>query len=150
MREAQVVNRMTVWGLCLIMLAACVKYPDDAGWVAEEFVDALVAADAEVVKSLTMPKQRVKIEGLMDDRQPFRCKGVKFLSIETSAVGSYDSDSNEWRYGVTYQCASKSAPYCLNAKDIVLKETEKGWRVQSWGEICETSGYAIDCEEMCR
>lgn len=135
--------------LCIVLLVSCTKI-DEPDEVATELVEAFVAANVVGAKSVTVPEQWDRIEEWMEGRQPFICSGEKFMAL-TGAGGSgyYDAASNEWNWGLVYQCDSQQTPYCLEVNDIRIRETEGGWKVYDWGEICEAFDYAYRCGEIC-
>jgi len=150
-----VTSTLSVLALCLrvYLLASCTKHYDDPGWVASELVDALVAADLKRAKRVTVPEQWDQLETWMDGRKAIRCRGRGADFDDPWGPGGggwHDAARNEWNYGLVYQCPDRYTPYCLAVNDILIIETEDGWRVASWGRMCEAADLAYKCDEMCR
>jgi hypothetical protein len=133
---------------CVVVLVSCTRKYDRPGDAAFELVDALVAADVDRAKSVTVSEQWDRIEEWMQKREPFICQGGTWDGTGISGSGFRAAD-NEWDYGAVYQCASQRTPYCLRVNDILVRETVDGWKVYDWGSICEASDYAIGCVELC-
>jgi len=135
----------SLWLYCTVK-----EQPDEPGPgdIADDLVEALVAADLEGAKMLTMPEQWDRIEGWMEGRQPFRCRGGAWDATGVSGSGGPASVDIGWRWSLTYQCASERTPYCLLVTDILTQETEEGWRVFGWGSIYEAFDYGHKCQEM--
>jgi hypothetical protein len=131
-----------------MLLVSCAKHYDTPDGAAFGLIDAFVAADVEKAKSATVPEQWDRIDEWMQEREPFTCPGLGWGSSGISGSGLRIAD-NEWHYGAVYQCADERTPYCLLVNDILVRETEDGWKVYDWGSMCETSDYAIGCTELC-
>lgn len=138
--------------LCLMVVLASCACPvaDEPGAVASELVDAFVAADVDRAKAVTVPEQWPRIEEWMEGRQPFACRGGEWDTTGISGAGGHSSGTDEWNWGLTYQCTSDRTPYCLDVNDIIFRETADAWKVHDWGAVCEAAGFGYKCQEMCR
>ncbi len=136
--------------LCVVLLASCTKHYDDPVVLASELVDAFVDADVKKAQSITVPEQWDRIEEWMEGREPFNCRGGEWDTTGTggSCYSAADNE-DEMDCGLVYQCSSERTPYCLEVNDILVKETEDGWKVYDWGKICEAFDYAYKCGELC-
>lgn len=134
--------------LCSMMLASCAQHTEPET-IAFDFIEALVNADFERAKSLTIEEQWDRIEEWMEERQPFKCQGGEWDTTGISGGGNYNTVDNEWNWSGVYQCTSQETPYCLRVNDILMKETGNGWKVYDWGKICEAFDYAYRCGEIC-
>jgi len=136
--------------LCLyiMLLASCTKHYDDPAVVASELVYAFVDADVRKAQSLTVLEQWDRIEEQMEGREPFKCREGEWDTTGTSGT-CYHAADNERDCGLVYQCASERTPYCLLVNDILVRETENGWKVYDWGSICEAFNHSYRCEELC-
>ena len=150
LQQIQGGNRNALGKLSRLMLCSCVvliscakRYdsPYDAG---DTLIEAFLAADIKRAKSATVPEQWDRIEELMEGREPFKCRGE--WSIDGAALQTADDERD---YGATYQCVSQLTPYCLRINDILIRETEDGWKVYDWGSMCEALDYADKCSELC-
>lgn len=117
----------------------------------DEFVMAFVTADLERAKAVIAPQHWKTLAEAMKGRQPFHCPLDGWLNEDTgiSGAGRYDGRIKSWTWGLGYQCASSSAPFCLDIHDIVVQEIEDQSKVVSWGKICEAHDYSYRCAEMC-
>jgi hypothetical protein len=122
---------------CCVVLVSCTRNYDRYG-AGDALFDAFLAMDIEKAKSVTVPEQWDRIEALMAEREPFKCRGESNISGSSRRITDY-----EWTYGAIYQCLSP--PHCLEIDDILLKKTEDGWKVYDWGKMCEASDYGVGC-----
>ncbi|MBN1315669.1 MAG: hypothetical protein JXA42_09385 [Anaerolineales bacterium] len=141
---------LKIISILIFFLFGCVKQPKDAGWVADQFVYALVEADLQKAKAVTLEGKWDEVEDLFENREPLFCPVIWDWDTGTSSVGGYDKERKEWNFGISYTCASDKDPNCLRIDEIILSETKDGWKVKSWGKICETEGYAVDCDILCQ
>jgi hypothetical protein len=123
--------------------------PDSPGAVASEFVRVSVSANVDRAKALAEPDLWDQIEEAIESREPFRCRSYSWDSTGVGGSGWRPFDGNEWSFGMVYQCASQATPYCLLIRDIIVRETEGGFRVAEWGEVCEAEDYGYVCSELC-
>jgi hypothetical protein len=132
---------------CCVVLVSCAKRYDSPYDAGDTLIRAFLAADIEKAKSATVPEQWDRIEELMKGREPFKCSDE--WGISGSSRQTIKDEENEWHYSATYQCVSQLTPYCLRIKDMLIRETEDGWKVYDWSSMCETSDYASGCVELC-
>lgn len=142
-------------GLGLILMISCswqVPIPVDNDlptYPANELMEAFIAADLGRAKAVTVLEQWEKLEQEMAGRQPFWCR-VGWLEPIPGPVpidGKMIAE-REWLFTYLYDC-TWTPTYCLEIRDIRVRETEGGWKVYDWGKICEGS-YEDECREMCR
>jgi hypothetical protein len=133
--------------LCVTLMTSCTKSDSPSG-VADELIYAFVTADVEGAKSVTVPGQWDRIEEWMEGREPFKCRQG---SWDGTGIGGscYRAAENEMNCGLVYQCASQSTPYCLLVNDILVRETEDGWKVYDWGSMCEAFDSSDVCSWLC-
>jgi hypothetical protein len=136
--------------LCAMLLASCDSAaPGEPGAAAEDFVLALVAADAERAKALTVSDLWDEIDALIEGRSSFQCRAGRWDTTGVAGAGVSAAGNGDWEYALTYQCASEATPYCLRVNGIVVSETSQGWKITSYGDLCEATDLAQTCVEMC-
>lgn len=134
--------------LCVTLLASCTKHYDSPEMVADELVYAFVDADVKRAKSVTVPEQWDRIEEWMEGREPFNCRQEKW-DVIGGGTCYQAADSDEWDCSSDYQCPSQSTPYCLRVNDMLVRETEDGWKVYDWGSMCEAFDSSDVCSRLC-
>ena len=137
-------------GLILIVIIASCHNQLEPETIVNEFMRAIVEADLERAKKVVVQEQWEKLEILLNNRQPILCKKGNWDDIEISGSGGYSSDSNEWYWNLAYQCADPDSPYCIDIRNILLQETDGDWRINDWGNICETDDFSYKCGEICK
>lgn len=130
----------------VILLASCAGSYDDSWDTANDLLRAFVDADVDAAKRVTVPEQWARIAGWMEGREGFRCRRGDWETTGGSTVGGSSAPEEEWEYTAVYQCGSTETPYCLAINDIVVRNTEDGWRVTDWGTVCEAFDYAHACD----
>ena len=106
--------------------------------VADAFAGSFVDNDIETAKSLAIPSQWGRIDAWMATHPPFSCPFSWDLESETTfGVGlRLTASPITATYSYNYQCYEKD--YILSIDDIVLEQTENGWVVVEWSQVCES------------
>jgi hypothetical protein len=149
-RLAPVYGALIAGLIGMALLHSC-NQEREPGAVANIFVEAFVQADTDRAKSVTVRAQWDRIDDWMTGRRPFKCRGSSLVdNTGIDGVGTLLAASNEWRFSLGYQCASERTPYCLDVNDMLIRETEDGWRIIDWGAVCEADDSSYRCAELCR
>jgi hypothetical protein len=148
--QATVCSLLVVGLLGVVLLLSCGQESGPEA-IADMMIEAFVEANIERAKAVTTPDQWAQIDDWMAGRTPFKCRGSGPMD-PTGISGSvtFDADSGQWVGSLSYQCASERTPYCLDINDMVISQTEDGWRVTKWGAVCEAADFSYRCAELCR
>ncbi len=91
------------------------------------FIESLVENDVRVAKSLTAPELWKRIDTWMVEHRAFNCP----FSLD------FESEMMEFSGGHhRYSCGDEG--YEIQIEDLHFQQTEEGWQVTGWGEICES------------
>jgi hypothetical protein len=128
----------------------------DPGNVAQGFVDALRTHDGALAKSLVLPKHRDRIDKWITNHSVYKCPSAwpwvniwdeDFWEGEGSGgMGGQTVGSNRAHWNWGYYCDRYGADYTFRVGDISLEQTEAGWVIIEWGELCESREGQKDCE----
>lgn len=118
---------------------------NDPGNVVTMFTLSLMQNKGKMAESLTVQGQWSQIDSFLISHQDVNCP-IPFLDGDNLWLGgfnsSYDEKSNSYVYeSSTVSLPCPNSPYIFSIKDITLQQTEKGWKISSWGRVCEAWGY---------
>jgi hypothetical protein len=110
--------------------------------VATVFTLSLMQNRERSMKPLVTTERHPQLDSWLATHQAVKCPFP--LDGDTYWLGgierSYDDKSNVYIYDSVVNLPCSSSFYLLAVKDIVLEQTEQGWQIVSWGEVCEAWG----------
>jgi hypothetical protein len=123
-------------GFILLLLTVSCRATDpsiDAATAVDELVFALMEADAERAKEVTISTQWGRIDGFVRNHQPLACEDREWQESGRACVGDIQPEK-EQIHSCWIRCEASGTIYCFVVKDIVVNRTEEGWKVYEWGE----------------
>lgn len=112
------------------------------GIVAASFVEAMARNDHETAKSLVAPDVREEIDIWIREHEVFNCN---YWKMSDSVGYSKNETGTPWNYIASIYCDDSDKLYCFGIADIVLEESEDGWVIIGWGNVCEINNLCLEC-----
>ncbi len=112
--------------------------------VASDFVRSLVGNDYNDAIALSAPGLHGDLGAWMAERDVFRCTTPwwEFDHRMTQVFLESESDQTErTTYSGQYLCVTNNSVYIFRIGKIDLVETQEGWQVESFSNICEAHDY---------
>jgi hypothetical protein len=142
---------MLVVLLCVGLTWAIFSWEDDFFFldrnrpndVSRIFMVALMENRGESAKSMVMPSQWARIDQWTTEHQSVSCPVPVGISDEPtwwSTDSKANSDGDVYRLSLlilSLPCPDENQRYRLTIEDISLRQTERGWLIEDWGQITE-------------